>query len=338
MKICITGFFGWGNVGDEAILLSIMDELGRDNEYIISTSLPYCNNNWGNYHNILKNKGYNIVEVRGHEDLRTDFDVYILGGGELNWGYAWRQCLSVFASRLDESGIKCMNYAVGYNRKWYYNKKLHGLYYSFLKNFDKITVRDFGSLELLKEIKLSNVVMEPDNITLTFDSSILLKERKFYDCPTGKVLVFPRYEDYGMGSNNDQIEWLVNELKDVNEDVVIVACAPKNIEGVNIDMKLCIELNGRLKNSLVIEMSPFEPEKLKYLIGQSNMVYSGGRYHPLVFAISEEIPFKTYPGGLLYAKNVGLIGMYTEYGKDGLIELTKKNKEIFFEMIGDKNR
>jgi polysaccharide pyruvyl transferase WcaK-like protein len=326
MRICIAGFYGWGNIGDEAILQSIINELGRNHEYIVCTSLPY--NYWEGYKSQIGIK----CEIRLYEDLRTDFDAFVLGGGDLNFGYGWRQCLSVFANKL-EKNIKCMNYAVGYNKRWYYSPRLHKLYYEFLKNFDRITVRDEGSFGLLKDIGLNN-----HNVITTFDPAILLDDKKgeFDSCPICKTIVFPRYEDYGMGSNDEQIEWLVNELRDIcleNKDVILVACSPRNIEGVNVDIALCIEIQKRLKGSQIIEISPFEPEKLKYLIGQSSMVYSGGRYHPIVFAISKGIPFKMYPGGLLYAKNASLIDMYMKYGKDGLIELAKKNKEIFFDML-----
>lgn len=45
MRICICDFYGFGNIGDEAILQSIMEQLGN-HEYIISTSLPYTNENF----------------------------------------------------------------------------------------------------------------------------------------------------------------------------------------------------------------------------------------------------------------------------------------------------
>lgn len=315
MKIQICGFYGFGNVGDESILQSIMDELGN-NEYIISTSLQYSL--FGNYRNIVNR------EIRLHEDMRTDFDAYILGGGELNWGYGWRQCLAIFSKN-----IPCMNYAVGYNKMWYYSNKLHSLYYEFLKNFNTITVRDEHSLNLVKEVNSKL------GATLTFDPSINLKEEKF-DCPKNKILVFPRYEDNCV-SNQPQLDWLLNELKNVSEKVALVACAPRNVEGYPIDLELCQYLKGRLKDSMIINVSPFEPRKLKYLVSQSKFIYSGGRYHPLIFAISHDIPFKVSPTVEPYPKIRYLLDMYQKFGRDGLIKLTNQNRKIFFEMM-DKQK
>lgn len=316
MRIEICGFYGFGNVGDESILQSIIDDLGDKNEYIISTSLPYNMVAWGNYSKIIGR------EIRLHEDMRTDFDAYILGGGELNWGYGWRQCLSIFSKN-----VPCMNYAVGYNKKWYYSNRLHSLYYEFLKNFNVITVRDEQSSNLLKEIS-PNL-----NPILTFDPSINLKEKKF-DCQKNKILAFPRYED-GNVSNQHQLDWFLHELKHVSNDVILVACAPRNIDGYPIDLELCQYLKDRLPGSQITNVSPFEPRKMKYLVSQSKIIYSGGRYHPLIFAIAHNIPFKISPTANSYSKVQSVIDTYQKFGRDILIKLAEQNKKIFLEMINN---
>ncbi len=308
MRIQICGFYGFGNAGDEAILQAIIDQLGN-HEYIISTSLPYSYTAFQNYGKITGK------EIRLHEDMRTDFDAYILGGGNLNWGYGWRQCLSIFSQ-----SIPCMNYAVGYDKRWYYGEKLHKLYYEFLKNFDVITVRDESSFNLIKQI---NSELNP---VLTFDPAITLKEDK-WDCPKNKIAVFPKYEDDNI-PNQPQLDWLVQELKNVSEEVVLIACAPKNMENIDVDTNLCNYLKDRLKGSSIVDISPFEPRKMKYLISQSKMVISGGRYHPIVFAIAHDIPYRISPTSS-YIKVHQLTEMHKKYGKDGLIKLADLNKQIF---------
>lgn len=309
MKIEICGFYGFGNIGDEAILQAIMQELGSSNEYIISTSLPYPY--FENYKKTI-NK-----EIRLHEDFRTDIDAYILGGGGLGWGYGWRQCLSIFAKN-----VPCMNYGVGYYRggKEYYSSKLHGLYYEFLKNFNIISVRDEHSQNFIKEI---NHNLSP---VLTFDPAINLKEERF-DFPKNKIMVFPRYED-GI-SNQLQLDWFVNELKDVSHEVILSACAPRNVEGYPVDLALCQYLKDRLSGSEILNVSGFEPGKIKYAVSQSRLIYSGGRYHPIVFAISHGINFKIAPTAINDPKLPYLLDMYYKYGRDELIKLANKNKELF---------
>lgn len=311
MRIEICGFYGFGNMGDEAVLQAIMEELGRDNEYIISTSLPI--HLFQQYSKVVGK------ELRMHEDMRTDFDAYILGGGELNWGYGWRQCLSIFAHN-----VPCMNYGVSYNTNYYYSQKLHALYHEFLSFFHAITVRDESSLRLLEKIGLEPV--------LTFDPAINLKEVELKQCPENKIAVFPRYEDYPI-SNQPQMDWLINELKDVAGDVVLVPCAPVNTEGVPVDLLLCNYIHERLKGSQILNISPFEPGKFKYFISRSKIIYSGGRYHPLIFAIAHGIPYKISPTADLYTKIRFLSEMHKKHGKDGLVKLAELNKKIFQEVI-----
>lgn len=311
MRIGICGFYGFGNIGDEAILQSIMEQLG-DHEYIINTSLPY--NHWHNYSTHLN------LEIRSHEDSRTDMDAYILGGGELNWGNGWRQCLSIFSS-----DIYCMNYSVGYNTRWYYSKKLHDLYREFLKHFDKITVRDEYSLNLLKEVDNGLNELNP---VCTFDPVINLEEEEF-NCPKNKILVFPRYEDTVPNAN--QVDWFLHELDDISHEIILIPCSPVNPEGINTDLELCIYLNERLEGSEIHHISPFEPSKLKYFISQSKLIYSGGRYHPLVFAMAHDIPFRISPSANLYTKIPSLIDMYNKFGRGGLMKLAGKNADLFYE-------
>lgn len=342
MRICITGFYGFANSGDEGILQSIVQDIGFEHDYIISTGLPYNRELFHNYKWELNRQGVRVYDIRTNEDVRSDFDCFILGGGEPGWGYGWRQCLSVFGK-----GIKCMNYAVGYNKRWYYSDKLKKYYYEFLKNFDVITVRDEYSMDLLAgDSEIGGIGL--NNVKLTFDPSINLKRKEWDSCPVGKIAVFPRYEDDAI-SNEPQLDWIINELekdkkdkKDKKigvrgEDVILVACAPRSIEGVDVDLELCKYLNQIMEGSQIIEISPFESGKIKYLISRSKLVISGGRYHPIVWAISEGVPFKVSPTGLGYSKIVNLEHMFKKYGRDGLIRLANRNKEIFFEMMnGDK--
>jgi polysaccharide pyruvyl transferase WcaK-like protein len=333
MRIEIMGFYGYGNAGDEAILQSIMDELGDEHEYVISTPLPHTL--FERYWNVLQNgaitRNKNVVEIRVYEDYRWDCDAYILGGGGLNWGLGWRQCLSMFAH-----DIKCMNYAVDYNRKVYYSEKLYKLYFEFLKHFKKITVRDMHSANLLKEVgSVGDIDGELDIVT-TFDPGVLLIEEKF-DCPEGKVVVFPRYEDnYAGGNNQIQLDWLIRDMLENSirpRDIIFVPCAPRNADGVPIDLELCQYLHKRIEGSILMEISPFEPRKMKYLIGKSKLIYSGGRYHPVVWAIGCGVPFKMAPSGFAYTKNMSVMDMFRSYGRDGLIKLAKLNKKIFDDMI-----
>lgn len=211
-RICITGFYAWGNSGDEGILLAMMDSLG-DHEYVVCTNLPYTLSQVY-AHRIRR-------QVRHIYDVATDYDVFLLGGGGLSWGFGWRQAIQAFAEHKP-----CMNYGVGYVQQFFV-PKLHRLYREFLSQFDDLTVRDEQSQRMAEQLGLQ--------ATLTMCPSINLKEEKCR-CPENMIVVCPRYEDYE--GNEVQLNWLASRLKGFEDEVLLVPFAPYNREGVPVDLSL----------------------------------------------------------------------------------------------------
>lgn len=301
-------------MGDEGILQAIMDELG-DNEYIVSTTLPF--NLLSNYHRRFPN----LCDVRQIYDTRTDFDFYLLGGGKLNWGYGWRQALAAFSANKPS-----MNYAVAYgDHPSLYHPKLNSLYAEFLRQFDAITVRDQDSFDLLvNEVGVKS--------TLTMCPAINLKEEK-WNCPENMIVVCPRYEDsdqYGnSGDNKPQIDWIVNRLEGLGDEVLLVPFAPKNMEGVPVDLALCREIAAKLKGATILQTDGFNPRQVKYAISRSKMVISGGRYHALVWAIAHNKPYEVCPSAINnYPRIQSILKTHQIYGGK-LKEMEKENVKIF---------
>ena len=312
MRIGIAGFYGWGNSGDEGILLSIIDSLGTDNEYLVSTTLPF------NLANEYRRKlPWCVEEVRQIYDTRKDYDVYLLGGGELNWGFGWRQCLAVFSA-----SVPCMNYGVGYSKQFLYDDKLKPAYREVLANFDAITVRDEHSFNILSEIGL--------NSALTMCPAINLEIEKF-NYPERMIAVCPRYED--RGDNEPQINWITRRLEGLGDEVLLIPFAPHDKQGHRIDLELCSEIAKKVPGSRILKIDGNSPRKIKYAISKSKLVISGGRYHALVWAASHNIPFEVSPTGIAnYPKIGAFIEMHQKHGN--LKELEKRNKKILLETIG----
>ena len=310
-RICITAFLGWGSSGDEGILLSIMDSLGNDNEYVVCTNLPWV------FAEEYRKRVPSVQEVRNVYDVRDDYDVFLLGGGALSWGFGWRQALTAFASNKPS-----MNYGVGYDTHQIFHPKMKNLYREFLSQFNAITVRDEHSQQVAEEIEVETA--------LTGCPSINLKEEKF-DCPKNMVAVCPRYEDYG--SNEPQLKWITSQLRDEDE-VLLIPFAPYNREAVPVDLDLCREIHRRIKHSQILEIDGYSPRKVKYAISQSKKVISGGRYHALVWAAAHNVPFEAYPtASTNYPKVKAFQEMHRKYGSGKLKEMEKENKRIFLETM-----
>lgn len=310
MRIVITGFFGWGNSGDEGILQAMIDSFGMENEIIVSTSLPYT---------MLEDYRYRLgyaAEVRHLYDTRVDFDIWLLGGGGLNFGYGWQQALSAIANEKP-----CMTYGIGF-RTDFYKTKLKSLMYEFLKHFKAITVRDESTFQLMENVGLNPI--------LTMCPAINLKEQKT-ECPENMVAVCPRYEDSDKlgkpGNNKPQIEWIVKRLEELGEEAILIPFAAKDREGNLRDLELCREIAKRIKGSRIFMNSGFEPKKIKYAISKSKHVISGGRYHALVWAAAHQISYEiapTAPEGKLQA----FVNLHKKYGNK-LLEMEKANLQMF---------
>lgn len=319
LKICISGLYGWGNKGDEAILLSIMDSLGRNHEYLVSTTLPF-----NLFQEYLRELPESVVEVRQMNDLRTDYDAYLVGGGQLNWGIGWAQALNAFAEDKP-----CMQYGVGYYKTAYPRKgipKFNALYKMFLGYYDAITVRDYHSWHVLWEVGVTSHL-------LTMCPAINLQEEKEPVCPKDVIAACPRYEDVLRFEDNEpQINWFVQRLKDCKEEALLIPFSPSNLEGVPVDLALCREISKRLGGKIEI-LSNLGPREIKYVISQSKLVISGGRYHALVWAAAHNIPFEVCPEHTVTPTKIGaFLEMYQGYGSK-LRDMETQNKEIFWKVM-----
>jgi polysaccharide pyruvyl transferase WcaK-like protein len=318
MKINIVGQYGFANVGDEGILQAIMDSLGLDHEYIVSTSLPF--NLIGNYHFRLPSAS----NVRTLDDERMDYDACIYGGGKVDWGFGWGHFIRAF-----NANKKTMAYGIAL-RTDQDNTKLRHLYEVFFNQFQRVTVRDMATKELL--------VSMLNNSTLTMCPAINLKEQKT-SCPEGAIAVCPRYGDYnqkGEVDNEPQIQWFISHLKDTPKNkIMLIPFYPKDLEGKLRDLELCNEINRRLGGGCYIfPCDGYNARKVKYAISKSAVVMSGGRYHAIVWAIAHSIPYTIAPtiGEPALSKLQGLKEMHEVFGRQKLLNLEYENKKLFEEI------
>jgi len=318
MRIEVVGFYGWGNTGDEGILRAIMDSLGPGNAYVISTSLPF--NLWDHY--VKNHLDPRVLEVRSLQDVRTDYDALILGGGKLPFGYGWMQVLNALSREKP-----VMNYGVGYRFDQVYSERLKPLYRDFLSHFQAITVRDPESFSFLESIGVQS------SFYLSMCPAINLEELLVPSCPEGKIVVCPRYEDNPV-NNLPQTEWIVDHLKDDRpSDIILVPFAPRNMEEVDVDLALCKEISRRLGGVEIFYTDGFSPRKVKYLISKSSHVISA-RYHGLLWASAHGIPFEAPTPTLnVHPKLRGFLEMHSRYGSEGLKRGETRNRLAFERMM-----
>lgn len=322
-RICVAGFYGWANSGDEGILAAIVDTLGTSHEYLVATNLPYDRRN--DYVEHLK---WNLsadaeAEVRSMEDGRTDYDLLLYGGGRVHWGWGWQLAMTAVKAE-----VPVMMYGVELGiRSPSYVEKLGMVYGRFLNEFSAVTVRDLASKELLSRLGVEKAV-------LTMCPAVNLKEEPV-DCLEGAVAVCPRYWDWDSeGKNKAQVDWIEERVRLHRGEALLIPLGPKDLEGKDVDLALCKELKRRIPDSEILDATGFEPRKIKYAISKSRLIVNGGRYHALVWAEAHGIPWEAYPESIeVYPKIRGFMDLCYRDGKMGgqgswLKKMELRNGEI----------
>ncbi len=147
-KICISGYYGFDNFGDETILKILVDELKKVkdiNNITVFSSSPQITSE---KHGVNSVNSFNIPNVL--KEILT-CDCLISGGGSLLQDVTSKKSLIyylaiLYAAKLSRRKIIIFAQGIGPIN----NKVLKALTLFILKKADYITVRDENSLEYLK--------------------------------------------------------------------------------------------------------------------------------------------------------------------------------------------
>jgi len=167
MKVLISGYYGFGNVGDEAVLTAIVQEWRKRDPAAAITVLSATPGLTAELNGVRSIHRFAPVELL-REMVRTD--LFISGGGTLfqdatSPASFWYYIGLVLWAKLLRKKVMIFAQGFGPLRRWF-NRRLAGL---ILPLADLITVRDEDSL---REFRLLGV--KPDRLFLTADPTALL--------------------------------------------------------------------------------------------------------------------------------------------------------------------
>jgi polysaccharide pyruvyl transferase CsaB len=301
MKILIKGFFGKNNIGDEAILDSMISSLKSEfpsSDIAVFTNNPRFTAEKYNVRPILNNwkKSYRVM-------LRetTKADIFILGGGGL---FPNDTPIKIFHSLLFLPIAKIFGtkkiiiYSIGVDPIRYRLSRL--LMKIFLNNFaDEISTRDIESAEELRKCGVKNVAVYTDSAFLLPSDDTKAKKLlnstgiRLEDCYISVVLAKPwdtekekdqvaRYEDFLEGCVQ-----VFNEFMEEHRDVHLLFI-PFFYPG---DKELAEIIIKRLKKPTRTHLIDVcnQPRVAKALIKNSSLLI-GMRFHSIVFAVSTAVP------------------------------------------------
>lgn len=316
-KIFIYGYYGWKNIGDDAMLYSLLQEIASVNpesKFSILSPIP-----------IVVPEGINVVSYvkpSKVEVLKEIFnsEIFILGGGTHLFDYGnkvnalrvqLRIFLLIFYAKFICKKVYILNNGLG---------PLETRWGSVLPRLicymaDYISVRDRYSYDFLTKWGLK------DKSILSFDSSVLIEPsiesgggpvRDYKD--TLGISVTPVFDIYYDSEEKDQL--LIEEIsKHVNNWLEQNSLSEVRLfifhGGLKDDDILITRLlQEKLKPNDRVKLVPYDPDPRKVLshIGKCS-AFIGMKYHSCVFAYIMGKPLliiEYHPKCRAFAEEIGL--------------------------------
>lgn len=286
MKIMISGYYGFNNAGDEAILsamLTSMRKLFSQAEYVVLSGAPRNTSVTYDVKSIHRFHLWKFISV-----MRS-CNVLISGGGSLLQDVTSKRSLFyyltlIFLAKL--LGKPVMLYAQGVGpinssfMKWLTSK--------VLAKVDFITVRDQESYEFLQSLGLpiermrvtADAVFMLPQVTLSDGKILFNRSGLSGDMDVVGVAIRSWGNDKYLGALADALDILADEGKQI---YIIPFQYPA-------DMAVAKKLQGALRHSSKILDRVCSTEEMLSVIGNLSLLI-GMRLHSLIFASVMKIPF-----------------------------------------------
>lgn len=297
-KVLVSGYYGFGNAGDEAILLAIVESLKKLNNNIKLTALSADP--------AMTEKLYGISAVSRTSPLQilkeiARADLVISGGGGLLQDVTSSRSIPYYlfiVYMAKKIGKKVMFYANGVGPVYRdINKRMIKLVGNMV---DLITVRDENSKRELEKLGVTNpplmVTADPafvlDSVQDEEGFKILREQNIALDDSRVKVGVSLR--PWNLNKSREVIAGACDYLiKTFNADIVFLPMQfPKDYDESLEVMKL---MRGKAK---ILE-KPLGPRELLWVTGRMDLIF-GMRLHALIFGAMMGVPLV----GLIYDPKV----------------------------------
>jgi len=297
-KVLVSGYYGFGNAGDEAILMAIVESMKKFNKNIKFTALsadPVSTSSLHGINAVTRTSPLAVIRAIAQSDL------VISGGGGLlqdvtsNRSIPYYLFIVYMAKKLNK---KVMFYANGVgpvNRE--INKKLIRIVGNMV---DLITVRDEKSKKELEALG----VYRP-SITVTADPAFVLDpiddERgstilnsQGIQLNEGKIKIGISLRPWHMNKSREIIAKACDYFaKNMNADIFFLPMQFPN------DYNESMEVIKHMKASAKILKTPLNPKELLWLSGKMDVIF-GMRLHALIFGAMMGVPLV----GLIYDPKV----------------------------------
>ena len=264
-KIAICGYYGYGNLGDEAILSAI-----KQNIVSCNPSTKICI--------LSKRNPIKILKSLARADL------FIFGGGSLlqnstsNASLFYYLAIMHAADLLSRNKIMLANGIGPIESRFFSQKFLSKLIVRAIDTFDFISVRDSISQKFL------SCALPYRKINIVSDPALIYKPKDSTKPSSKDYIVYIPCANALKNSGISQEE-LINTLKFIQNTytspLVVTILNPRE------DLQIGKMIVARIQNSKI--KCPRSPDELFFLLDRTKFVISQ-RYHGSLFALSRQIP------------------------------------------------
>ncbi|WP_319419406.1 polysaccharide pyruvyl transferase CsaB [Pleurocapsa sp. FMAR1] len=269
-RAVLCGYYGMGNAGDEALLMSLLQMLPKSVEPIVLSGNPQATK-----------KQYGVLSYRRKSTLAIlnilkQSDIFIWGGGSLMQDSTSIASPIYYAGLMalaQQKGLKTIAWAQGIGPL---NKSLtRWLTKQTLLGCDAISVRDTASAKLLSSWQINSVIA-PDPVWALQSKPVT----SLKDVSQPKVAVVLRSHPL-LTANRLQtlIEALGDFQKQTNSFILLIPFQPVQ------DRAIADKIATQLEQNYTV-MSIADPQELKGLFKQVKMAI-GMRLHSLIMAAAE---------------------------------------------------
>ncbi|MFW5981977.1 MAG: polysaccharide pyruvyl transferase CsaB [Halanaerobiaceae bacterium] len=299
-KIIISGYYGFDNLGDEAILMSMVRAfkgLKKDMELVVLSNNPEKTAEEYQVKAISRNNILAFIK-----ELKS-CDLFISGGGSLlqditGWKTIPFYLGQIFMAKLMRRKTAVFAQGIGPVQGKHYQKMISKI----LGRVDFLSVRDARSRELLKKWGI-----QKEKIKLTADPVFLLKgllsenqeadfkidTKKLFEnseAPLIVVSVRPWMENQYLNSFANSLSRLAIEIK---ANLLIIPLHLKQDMDISIHLSEIINntyRENKYQGEVLLESNRYTPEELIALIKKADLLL-GVRLHSVIFAALANVPF-----------------------------------------------
>ena len=287
-KIVISGYYGFANAGDEAMLTAIVRSLRQAEESVDLTVISGAPHNTASKHKVSSVHRFSPLEIYS---AINNCDLLLSGGGSLLQDVTSKKSLLyylaiIWLGKMLNKKVMLFAHGIGPIRSGILRK----LTKYVCGKADLITVRDTDSL-----VELERIGVASDKVRLTADAVLTLaqadKEQglqslKKFNVSQEKPLVAISVRSWG--SSDKYLQEMAKAADAlVEQNNVQIVLLPLQYPA---DVTACRKLQQFMKEDAVILDAAFDTEQFLALMGNFSLLI-GMRLHALIFAAVMEVPF-----------------------------------------------